>query len=840
MPTTVPNLFPTIPPDDGIIKAAFVGEAPGHDELVSGEPFVGAAGRELDKWIRPYFLRSQCFIGNVCQERPPNNELKNFFLDTACKQPNTKLQGWVDVLQEQLEKVRPNIIMALGRHPTYILTGREANWARQGEFTWGSVLPCKLVPGLKVMPIPHPAFVIRGMFDLRPLIRVWLRRAKTNSMFKEIRHPQRQLIVDPPLEQVMSELERLTGADKLAFDIETIPGRKIIYENKEKGLIYTPDVITCISFSDRPDWSISIPFYRGGRNRWALDIEREMWRGVARLLGQEGPLKIAHNLMFDFLQLAARRVFVAPPRWDTMTAHNRAYLDLTKKKLKKLALNRLSVCTSIYTEEPFYKNDWKDENKSTNWAGVDIAFWKYNATDSAVLQDIQPVEEADLTQLGMLDMFRKEMDAFNPLAAMNMQGTLRKPAIVKEIADFLENEEGTGQIQLLQKSLDETVGQPLNTKSPQQMQKFLYSTLGLPLQVNRKTGKPTTDEGALAKLYQKTKNPILLQIKEVTRLRGFRSNYVDSYISQDGRTRTIYNQGRTSTARSSSSTPFIGLGGNLQKIPARPRPGEDDYNRLIKQYKMSFVPDPGMILWRRDYIQAEAMVVAWLAEDLQQIEDFGNSIDVHCRTVQIIYGCDYQAAVDGYRNKDPEWVRKRNLGKPVRHGFNYKLGPRKLSQMFAQDGFDISEAECKKMLQAIASGVPAVIRWQAEVENQLKSTRTITNAFGLRRTFFGVMDNDAVREAIAFGPQSTVGQLMNFALARMYQDKNLMSEMDLLLQVHDAAIGQSPIDKVKEHTDRVGELMSIPLMIKGRELIIPSDLEAGPSWGELKKPDWRE
>jgi uracil-DNA glycosylase family 4 len=839
--TVVPNLFPTNIPPDGIIKVALIGEAPGRDEELTGEPFVGSAGRELEQWIKPYFLRSQCFIGNICQERPPDNKLSNWFSDTSCTLPNDRMQQWINILKEQLERVRPNIILTLGQHPTYILTGRKANWDRKGEFTWGSILPCKLVPGLKVMPLPHPAFVIRGLFDLRPIIRVWLKRAKKQSQFPEIKHPQRQLIVDPPLEQVVYELDRLMGAKELAFDIETVPGHKIIYQNEKKNLTYNPDLISCISFSDSPDWAISIPFSKGaGQHRWSLDIEMEVWKSVSRLLGQEGPLKIAHNLMFDFLQLAARRVFVAGPYWDTMTGHNRAYLDLTKKKLKKLSLNRLSVCTALYTEEPFYKNDWKDENKGNNWTTFNQEFWKYNAKDSAVLHEIKASEEADLEQMGMLAMFHREMRAFKPLACMSLQGILRNLNIIKDLSNFLENPETkNGRIQVLQDELDKVVGYKLNTKSSQQLQRFLYSQLGLPIQFNKHTGRPTTDEGALAKLYQKTKHPILLRIKELTRLRGFQSNYIDAAISLDGRSRTTYNQARTSTARISSSDALIGSGKNLQTIPTRPRPGENDYNRLIKEYKKSFIADPGMTMWKRDYVQAEAMVVAYLAEDLQQIQDFQDGIDIHCRTVEILYGCSYQEAVDGYRNKDPEWMVKRNvLGKPTRHGFNYKLGQIQLSQMFAVAGFDVSPAECKRMLQAMASGVPAVVRWQAEVEDTLKSTRAVTNAFGLRRTFFGMIDNDAIREATAFNPQSTVGQLMNFALEKIYHESGLMHEMDFLLQIHDACLGQSPTNLVRKHADIVGQLMEIPLVIKGRELIIPSDIEIGPSWGELSKPNW--
>src|SRR5208337_1464562 len=135
---------------------------------------------------------------------------------------------------------------------------------------------------------------------------------------------------------------------------------------------------------------------------------------------------------------------------------------------------------------------------------------------------------------------------------------------------------------------------------------------------------------------------------------------------------------------------------NLQVIPSRARIGEAVYNHLIKEYKKTFLADPGNLMWKRDYRQAEAMVVAWLAEDLQQISDFLEGIDIHCRTVEMLYGCTYEAAYQGYQEDHPEWKMKRDMGKPVRHGFNYKLGEQKLSQMYAKNDMDVSPRECKR------------------------------------------------------------------------------------------------------------------------------------------------
>lgn len=846
-----PNQLPaSLPPDDQL-RVAFVGEAPGKDEEQFGVPFVGAAGREFERWLQPFFLRSQSFVGNLCQERPPDNKLENWFLDSKNTVPNEKMRGWIEVLREQLTALRPNLIVALGRHPTFVLTGREANWSPKGEFTYGSILPSTLVPGTKVMPLPHPSFVQRGMFDLRPVIRVWMKRARQQCEFPDIRYPQRDLVVDPSIEEVYYHLDRLMAAPELAFDIETIPNTTIPYQHPTEPYTYTPSILTCISFSDRADWAIAIPFSRpGGQHRWALEVEKEIWFRISRLLGREGSLKIAHNLMFDFLQLAGRRIFVAPPYYDTMAAHNRAYLDLTKKKLKKLAMNRLAFCTAFYTEEPFYKNDHKDENLGdASWRNISTAFQLYNAKDSAVLHEIKAATWADLTEMGMADLFEGTMREFKPLACMGIQGTLRDRTMLyshyktKELDDTEREWKGINgfvedRITILQTELDQAVGHPINTKSSPQMKKFLYSELGLPIQLNRKTGKPSADEKAIAVLYQKTRNPILKKVTETTRLRGFKSNYLDAAIGLDDRSRTTYNQAKTCTSRVSSSDAIIGEGKNLQTIPSRARPGELVYNRLIKEYKQTFLADPGKLMWKRDYCQAEAMVVAWLAEDLQQINDFENHIDIHCRTVEILYGCTYEAAVQGYQEGNPEWKMKRDLGKPARHGFNYKLGEMTLSQMYALNGMDVAPRECKRILQAMASNVPAVLRWHNEVTNTVHSKRYITNSLGLRRTFLGIIDNDCIREAIAFGPQSTVGMLLNKSLDRIYHTPELISRMDFLLQQHDALIAQSLEEDVQQCAEEAGRLMTISLTIKGRELVIPTDIEVGKSWGTLKKPKW--
>ena len=105
---------------------------------------------------------------------------------------------------------------------------------------------------------------------------------------------------------------------------------------------------------------------------------------------------------------------------------------------------------------------------------------------------------------------------------------------------------------------------------------------------------------------------------------------------------------------------------------------------------------------------------------------------------------------------------------------------------------------------------------------------------GRRRQFWGRLnDNTTLREAIAYIPQSTIGDLLNLGLLRVWQ--NLKNEgVDILGQVHDAILGQCDIDKVDTLMPKVLREMNNPLNIKGREMIIPSSVEVGETWKDMK------
>jgi DNA polymerase len=85
----------------------FVGEAPGKNEDLTGQPFVGAAGKILEKLLESIGLtRGDVFITSIVKYRPPNNR-------------DPKLEekaAFLPYLERQIDIIQPTLIVPLGRH----------------------------------------------------------------------------------------------------------------------------------------------------------------------------------------------------------------------------------------------------------------------------------------------------------------------------------------------------------------------------------------------------------------------------------------------------------------------------------------------------------------------------------------------------------------------------------------------------------------------------------------------------------------------------------------------------------------------------------------------------
>lgn len=129
----------------------FIGEGPGEQEDLKGEPFVGPAGHLLDDMLSIIDLsRDNCYIANIVKCRPPNNRDPLDEEQDAC----------IGYLRSQVALIRPKIIVCLGRvaakrliHPDYRITKEHGTWTQKNGIWFSAIYhPSALLRDVKKRP----------------------------------------------------------------------------------------------------------------------------------------------------------------------------------------------------------------------------------------------------------------------------------------------------------------------------------------------------------------------------------------------------------------------------------------------------------------------------------------------------------------------------------------------------------------------------------------------------------------------------------------------------------------------------------------------------------------
>lgn len=129
----------------------FIGEGPGEQEDLQGEPFVGPAGKLLDDMLSIIDLdRSRVYIANIVKCRPPNNRDPQEEEQEAC----------IGYLRQQVSLIQPKIIVCLGRiaaqkilYPEFRITREHGNWiSRNGIWMTAIYHPSALLRDLSKRP----------------------------------------------------------------------------------------------------------------------------------------------------------------------------------------------------------------------------------------------------------------------------------------------------------------------------------------------------------------------------------------------------------------------------------------------------------------------------------------------------------------------------------------------------------------------------------------------------------------------------------------------------------------------------------------------------------------
>jgi len=138
-------------PGEGSLDASlmFIGEAPGYWEDIEGRPFVGTAGKLLDRLLTSVSLRrNEFFIGNIVKHRPPAN-----------RDPRMdEIESCGPYLDRQIQIIRPKIIVTLGRYSAkYVLSKANVNFTGIIEMRGRTYEKVILNITVNIIPTLHPA-----------------------------------------------------------------------------------------------------------------------------------------------------------------------------------------------------------------------------------------------------------------------------------------------------------------------------------------------------------------------------------------------------------------------------------------------------------------------------------------------------------------------------------------------------------------------------------------------------------------------------------------------------------------------------------------------------------
>lgn len=794
-------------------RIMLVGESWGAEEERTRLPFQGASGQELNKLLQEAgILRSECYTTNLVNARPPFNDLERWatwkkkdiqpdmvpFRDAWVKP--IVVEGYASLCRE-IELIKPNVVVALGNYAMWALTGAK------GIMKWrGSQLQVQTppIPGVqlsvrpKLIPTVHPAYVLRddSFWPMAVLDLKRVARERSTSEYSNV--PEWSFTVRPSFERVLECLHSLYAAvsrgalEWLDFDLETRAGH-----------------IACAGISWSRTEAICIPFMcvEDQLGYWMEEQEAEIVWQLYRLLTHPMVKVRGQNLLYDAQYTYRHWNFVPRVAQDTMIAHHSAFCGLPKS---------LAFQASMYCDHYVY---WKDDGKTWTKEMGEDQLWAYNGQDCVRTRECGEVETENIKKLGLESVDEFQQKFFWPVLKCMQRGIAVDKKLRAMFAEELRLE-----MDKRERFFLDTLGHPLNPRSSPQMCKLFYEDLAQPKNISRaikgKPGHLTCDDEALAKIAKREPilRPLLRAIAEYRSLGVFLSTFVLAPLDVDGRMRTSYNICGTETFRFSSSENAFGSGTNLQNIP---KGGDDDDSGLVlPNVRKIFVPDPGFTIFDTDLSKADLRIVAWESDEREMKAMLKEGRDPYIESAREFY-------------RDPTITKTRPDGsdnpkyktfKSFAHGTHYLGTPHGLSSRLG-----LTVHECDRTQKWYFSRYPAIKRWQDDFKQQVLKRRWVSNIFGYKRFFFGKIDEDTFREAIAWQPQSTVALYINRIWMNLHEN---CPSIWVLLQVHDSLVGQFPSHSEEKYLGQLKEQSQIVLPYDD-PLIIPVGIKTSRvSWGE--------
>ena len=802
-------------------KIMILGEAPSTEETLAGRPFVGPSGRELDRICKDAHVpRHEAWVTNVCKYQvPPNLDKKRLPFHIRARNVGIDMEQQLAELRVEINDVNPNVILALGGTALWGLSGKEKISKHRGSIMWGM--------GHKFVPTYHPAHLlhqstgseIKGYYN-RQIMIFDFRRAYEESATPLLELPSRTLQVCNNSGELYEFLQRYRLSPKLSVDIEA-------------GGHCLP---VCIGLAFNKSHGMSVPLWnRDGISNIPSSDLATMWRMLAEVLYDKRI--IGQNFNYDRDKIKRLGFAIRGIHSDTL--------------LKAFAINPelpkgLAFLTSIYTREPFYKDEGMYEGSFR-----DLLLGC--ARDACVTYEVDEAMDADLDELGVRKFYE------------NFLMTL--PDFYAEIENngFCVNTEKRMELVRKYVEWDERLGYEMfklagdvdvNPNSNPQVASLLFSIWKLPY----RKGTGEEELTALLNLQQGVKSlehrKWIEKCLERRRVRKTISTYLLAIPDFDGKMRTTcymcLETGRTATGQQDPPIrPLFDTVGKGKKKDMKPMGTAfqvmTKHGDIGADVRSMYEPEPGYVFIQLDSSQAEARVVFNLATDEQALRDIDEH-DYHALTASWFFGGtedDYSKRKLGYESPI------RFAGKTLRHAGHLGAGKRRAATELNTQArkykipITITEAQAEHALKIFHGKQPKIQKvFHAEVIECLKSRKLtaplpwgIDAPTGGVRIFYERWGDDLFREALAYLPQRAVTDNTKAAGIRI---KKQYPEAKIILEAHDALLFSIRRDDVSDFVPLAKKEMERPISflacsLPRRHLKIPCDVEIGENYRDLTK-----
>ena len=358
------------------------------------------------------------------------------------------------------------------------------------------------------------------------------------------------------------------------------------------------------------------------------------------------------------------------------------------------------------------------------------------------------------------------------LNSMHIKGVKISNKKIETVSKFINNE-----ISSYKQNIFQITEQEFNLNSPKQLAQILFEDMSLPVIKKTPKGAPSTDGSVLEELskdYDIAK--YILKYREYEKIRSTYIEGLSSEITSENRIHTSYNLFGTTTGRLSSEKP------NLQNIPNKTNIGQK-----IREF---FIADTNHEFIISDYSQIELRVLAHLSSDKNMISILkSQDSDIHTETASRIFDVKTDSVTKDMRRK----------AKEVNFGLIYGMEAFGLSK-----SLDISKNEAQDLIDSYFSQFPKIKGYLETIVSDAEQNGFTETLYGRKRYIKELSSSNfqlkAMGKRIAMNApiQGTAADIMKIAMLSIQEKTSKYESTNLILQIHDEIIVQTPKETSEE------------------------------------------